>query len=125
VTAATIIIPMLPPRECSPNWHGPWRKRATAVKAFREAAGWATVAALGGDPFLVAGSSGFVAMDVEIAWCCRRRALDDDNAWASMKAARDGLADVLFGGEDRYIVQGQLTQVRGEGVVTVTLRGAS
>jgi hypothetical protein len=61
-------------------------------------------------------------MDVEVRWCCRRRALDDDNAWASMKAARDGIADVLFGGEDRFIVQGRLVQTRGDGTVTVTLR---
>ncbi len=63
-----------------------------------------------------------VIMDVEIAWCCGRKQADDDNAWASLKALRDGIADVLCNGEDRVITQGNLTQTRGEGVVTVTLR---
>jgi hypothetical protein len=63
-----------------------------------------------------------VVMDVEIAWCCGRKRLDDDNAWASLKACRDGIADVLFMGEDRYMVQGTLTQTRGDGTVTVVLR---
>lgn len=117
---AVIEIPILPPRECNPNFHGSWRARADAVWVFRRAAGWATKAwvnAANRPPL----AGDYVVMDAHIAWCCGRRALDDDNAWASLKAARDGIADVLFGGEDRFIVQGTLTQTRGAGVVTVTL----
>jgi hypothetical protein len=113
---AVIEIPMLPPRECSPNWRGHWPKRARAVREFRETAAWAT-RGTGNRNWRE-----YVVMDVEIAWCCGRRQQDDDNAWASLKAARDGISDVLFGGEDRFIVQGTLSQVRGEGVVTVVLR---
>ncbi len=65
-----------------------------------------------------------VIMDVEIAWCCGRKRMDDDNAIAAMKPARDGIADVLWAGEDRYITQGRLTQTRGEGTTTITLREA-
>jgi hypothetical protein len=59
---------------------------------------------------------------VEIQWCCGRRIMDDDNAWASLKAARDGIADEMFGGEDRFITQGTLTQTRGDGSIRITLR---
>jgi crossover junction endodeoxyribonuclease RusA len=123
---AVIVIPMLPPAECSPNSRAHWRKKAAAVKAFREAAGWATREALNrpgsGASWWCGHDYGGVVMDVEIAWSGRRKRLDDDNAWASLKACRDGIADVLFFGEDRFIVQGELRQCRGAGTVTVTLR---
>lgn len=116
MSSAVIVIPMLPPRECSPNARAHWVKKAWAARNFRECAGWATRAT---------GNRNWresLIMDVEIAWCCGRKRMDDDNAWASLKAARDGIADVLFGGEDRFITQGTLTQTRGDGTTTVTLR---
>jgi hypothetical protein len=64
-----------------------------------------------------------VVMDLEIAWCCGRKRMDDDNAIAACKPLRDGIADVLFGGEDKHITQGTVTQTRGDGTVTVVLRG--
>lgn len=127
-TEAVIVVPMLPPREVSPNFHGSWRARARAAREFRECAGWAAKEMALGDfvwCFAEHARLPFVVMDAEIAWCCGRKALDDDNAWASLKPARDGISDVLFGGEDRFIVQGKLTQTRGDGTVTVTLRQAN
>jgi hypothetical protein len=63
-------------------------------------------------------------MDLEIAWCCGRKRMDDDNAIAACKPLRDGIADVLFGGEDKHITQGTVSQTRGSGTVTVTLRAS-
>ena len=40
--SAVIVVPMLPPREVSPNFHGSWRKRMKAVAELRAQARWAT-----------------------------------------------------------------------------------
>jgi hypothetical protein len=60
-------------------------------------------------------------LDVVITWPRGQRRLDDDNAWASLMAARDGIAEVLEA-DDRKFRQGILRQTHGEVVVTVTLR---
>lgn len=125
VSEVTIEIPMLPPRECSPNARVHWRERHSAARAFREAAAWCAYQGRASEGFAGFAYGEAVVMDVAIRWCCGRKRMDDDNAWASLKPARDGLADVLFGGEDRFITQGTLTQTRGDGTVTVTLRQAS
>jgi crossover junction endodeoxyribonuclease RusA len=118
---ATITIPMLPDRELSPNSRAHWSVKQRAAREFRGTAAWATIAWLTHEITDVDWGRGAV-MDVEIQWCCGRKKMDDDNAWASLKAARDGIADVLFGGEDRFITQGTLTQTRGDGSILVTLR---
>jgi hypothetical protein len=117
---ATIEIPMLPDRALSPNSRVNWREKARAAKDLRDTARLATIESR---MFWNGNTHGMYAMDVEIQWCCGRRSMDDDNAWASLKAARDGIADELFGGEDRYITQGKLVQTRGDGSIRVTLRG--
>jgi hypothetical protein len=118
----SIVIPMQPPAECSPNSRAHWRKKAAAIRDFRMCAFLATRMQLCTAAAWTPDFSGGAVMDVEIAWCCGRKKMDDDNAWASLKPARDGIADVVFGGEDRKVVQGTLTQTRGSGIVTVTLR---
>ncbi len=120
---ATIVIPQLPPRECSPNWRGGWAAKARAVRAFRETAGWATKAAVLADPWAFAWVSQAreIALDLEIALGKGRRQQDDDNIWASMKGAIDGIADVL-GVDDKRFRVGRLVQTRGDGSVTVVLR---
>jgi hypothetical protein len=125
MTEATITIPMLPDRALSPNSRAHWTERAEAARELRETAHWSTYGVVnrkGWDGFIFPNGC---AMDVEIQWCCGRKQMDDDNAWASLKAARDGIADVLFGGEDRFITQGKLTQTRGDGIIIVTLRELS
>lgn len=118
---AVIVMPCLPPRECSPNWRGHWGTRRRAVEGFRSCARWATHGALreSGARWR---SDAPVVMDVDVAWCCGRQRIDDDNLIAALKPARDGIADILFDGEDRCIVMGTVTQRRGDGTVTVTLR---
>jgi hypothetical protein len=125
MTEATITIPMLPDRALSPNSRAHWREKATAARELRECAGWATYGQVPDSLIVRLAYGTSIIMDVEIQWCCRRKRMDDDNAWASLKAARDGIADVLFGGEDRFITQGKLTQTRGDGIIIVTLRELS
>lgn len=123
IMKATIQIPMLPPRECSPNWRGHWSQRAKAVRAFRETAGWATYQALDDAGVFRLYGCQPVTLDAEIAWCCGRKSVDPTNAPALLKAAIDGIADVLWFGRDRHVQLGDVRQTRGDGTVTVTLRG--
>lgn len=121
-TEAVIVIRMMPPRECSPNGGWTWRERASAKAAFRaEAAKAALYEATGTEAFVFRLDP--VTIDAEIAWCCGRKRLDDDNAKAVLKAAIDGISDVLWGGQDRHVTIGAVKQVRGEGLVRMTLRG--
>jgi crossover junction endodeoxyribonuclease RusA len=119
---ARIVIPMEPPRELSPNARTHWSERQRWVRMWRDAGRLSVYGSLLAEQREAISALRGVAMDVEIHWGKGRRVLDDDNAWASMKAARDGIADVLFGGEDRYIVQGAMRQCRGAGTTTITLR---
>lgn len=113
-----IEIPMLPPAECSPNARGHPLVKAGAVKAWRRAAYYAAVEVR--RDYLPPGSYEY---DIEVAWSGRRQAMDDDNLLASCKAARDGLADALFEDrEDRRLRIGRVTQVRGAGTTTFTIR---
>jgi len=128
-TEAVIVVRMLPPRECSPNFHGHWRRKAEAAEDFREEGHWATIC--GGDNPVNAlhlrrlEHAHAVTIDAEIAWCCGRKRMDDDNAKASLKAAIDGIADVLWNGQDRHVTIGTVRQCRGDGTVTITLRSDS
>lgn len=120
-TEAVIVILFLPPPECSPNWRGHWRQKARAVASFREQAAWATRFTADADVF--GGKRGPVTIDVEIAWCCGRKRMDDDNVKASLKPVIDGIAQELWGGQDRHVTIGTVRQCQGSGIVTVTLRG--
>jgi hypothetical protein len=118
---AVIVVRMLPPVEISPNAHVSWRKKAAAAAEFQAQARWATRVTSDSDSF--SGKRDPVRMDFEIAWCGRRQAMDDDNAKACMKPIIDGIAAELWGGQDRHVTIGEVTQSRGEGLVRVTLRG--
>jgi hypothetical protein len=119
-TEAVIVIPMLPPRECSPNYHGHWRRKSEEIQWFRQQSTWATRFSSNMDAFY--DNHNPVTLDVEIAWCCGRKRMDDDNAKASLKAAIDGIADELWDGQDRHVTIGIVRQCRGDGTVTITLR---
>lgn len=124
-SSTVIEIPMLPPRECSSNWRGHWVQRARAVRAFRETAAWATYAAIPQlGPFRADGGAP-VVLDVEIGWDGRRRMVDPTNAPALLKAAIDGISDVLWCGRDEHVQLGEIRQVRGNGTTTVRLRRAA
>jgi crossover junction endodeoxyribonuclease RusA len=119
--SVVIDIPMEPPREVSPNARVHWRVKARATRGFREAAAWATLDAVYGEGVTDELFRNGVVMDAEIRWGRGRKRIDDDNAWASLKAARDGIAAVLHE-DDARMTCGRLTQTRGDGRVIVTLR---
>lgn len=82
----TVSIPMLPPAECSPNYHGELRAKMSATKAWREAAYYcARQASPGIFP-------NYEKAAVKITYQVPSRAYikDDDNAIASVKPALDG-----------------------------------
>ena len=79
-------IPMLPPRECSPNYHGTLRAKMSASKAWREAAYYcARQACPGAFP-------NFERAGVRVTYQVPSLVYikDDDNAIASVKHALDG-----------------------------------
>jgi hypothetical protein len=118
-----IVIPMMPPQECGPNWHGHWTTRHRQARAFRDAAYWAAFDedARGlGWPWI--DGAAVVVMDIAVAWAGRRKAMDSDNLIAATKHARDGVAACLMDGDDSRIQVGTVTQGRGEGVTVLTLR---
>jgi crossover junction endodeoxyribonuclease RusA len=119
--SVVIDIPMEPPREVSPNARVHWRVKARATRGFREAAAWATLDAVYGEGVTDELFRNGVVMDAEIRWGRGRKRIDVDNAWASLKAARDGIAAVLHE-DDARMTCGRLTQTRGDGRVIVTLR---
>lgn len=117
-----IEIPMMPPREVSPNGGWSWRERGKAKLEFRECAGWAAREQVSGTNDDALRHAETILLDAEIEWCCRRKKMDDDNAKACLKAAIDGIADVLWDGNDRRVQVGTVTQTRGKGVTRLVLR---
>jgi hypothetical protein len=120
---AVIVVPMMPPQECSPNHHGHWRTRHAAAAEFREcgrlcAIVWASAVE---HEWAIRGADA-VVMDIAVAWAGRRKAMDTDNLIAACKPLRDGIADALWSGEDQHVRVGEITQTRGEGVTVLTLR---
>ena len=79
-------IPMLPPRECSPNYHGEIRARMSATKAWREVAYYCARQASPG----VFPNYEKAAVRVTYQVPSQAYIKDDDNAIASVKPAIDG-----------------------------------
>lgn len=100
--AGTLVVelPLPDHRTLAPNGgHGHWAKRARVVELHRDWAANATREALQD------GASRPVApLDLRAVWTLPKGAkrLDDDNAYAALKAYRDGIADVL-GVNDRQM----------------------
>lgn len=86
-----------PPLPLRPNSRTHWRKKATAVKAYRIAAKVASIATLARrTPPL------WERATVRVTWRCMKRIHPDpDNIVASLKAAFDGLADAGIVVNDR------------------------
>lgn len=84
--SVVVVIPMLPPKEVSPNYHGALRAKMRATKAWREAAYYcARQACLGVFP-------NYEKALLRITYRVPSQVYikDDDNAIASVKAALDG-----------------------------------
>lgn len=106
-----------PPKELSPNARSHWAKKAKFVKAYRQ------------ECFVIARNAGLVATwggPIHL-WVTfyppDRRRRDDDNVYASFKAARDALADAMGVDDNRFRYRPFLhDEVRpgGEVVVSIT-----
>ena len=124
--SVTISMPIILTREMTPNGRQGWRAHARTVKRLRDDAQRATASWLN-DP--TSGLSAFcgatttpTTLDVIIEWPKGRKRLDDDNAKATLKPVLDGVADALWHGSDRHVTIGEVTQTRGAGGLTLTLR---
>lgn len=84
----TITLP-IPVKSLCPNGRAHWRTKATATKAHRALAKVRTLEALGGQP-----APRFTGYSLTF-YFKNVRGRDDDNATASCKAYRDGIADAL------------------------------
>ena len=118
-------IPMTPPRECSPNARVHFRKRAAAVKTYRDAARLATKSTLNGDSRLRAAltTAPRICYRLTVSWeLGRRGTIDEDNTLASAKAALDGIAAALGVDDRRFTVRGvEIDRATRRGVTVVTL----
>lgn len=106
-----------PPKELSPNARVHWTKKAKAAKAYRL------------ECFILAKAAGITAPEGKILWTVEffppsRRAYDDDNLLARIKALRDGVADALCVDDRRFVTQFSVSEtvIKG-GMVRVTIGG--
>ena len=84
-----IEIPMLPPKECSPNARVHWARKARAAKAYRTAANACALAA----SQLARPQWSKAELFITIIISDKRHIRDTDNAIASIKPAVDGCVD--------------------------------
>lgn len=120
-----VVVPMTPPRECSPNARVHFRKRAAAARALHTAALVATREALHEDPLGRAALTAArrICYRLEVSWePGRRGTIDEDNTLASAKALLDGVAQALGVDDRRFRVRGiEIDRVQRRGVTVVTL----
>ena len=110
-----MIVLSWPQKELSPNWRGHWAVKAKAVKAYRKAAGWATVASKD----KVEGEG---AIDVHISFFPPdKRHRDMDGMLSSIKAGLDGIADGLAVNDSRFRISFEICSVIKGGEVRVVV----
>lgn len=126
----TLTMPIVLTRDHSPNGRLHHQAKASAVKRLRRDAEIATMSHVndpawrqrGGWAALGWGDQGMpVVMDIAVEWPPHGKFWDDDNVKAALKPVLDGIADALFGGEDRHVEMGTVTQSRGLGGLVITL----
>ena len=91
-----VILPF-PAQALSPNARGHWSRRSTAAKAYRREC-WALALAAK----LTAPAAGPIRLHLDF-FPPDRQARDDDNAIASFKSGRDGIADALKADDSRFV----------------------
>ncbi len=96
-----ITIPMLPPKECNPNWRGHWTQRQAAVKSFRNAAKFCCMA----DSKFSEPNYEKAKVSIILTVPDMRYIRDTDNMLASLKPAIDGCVDagVIVGDDPEHL----------------------
>ncbi len=89
MSSLRVEIPMLPPKECNPNWRGHWSDRYRETSQFRLAAGYCAVASKQGKPLRYCKAK----VSITLVIPDRRYVRDTDNMLASLKPAIDGCVD--------------------------------
>ena len=93
-----VIIPGLPPRECSPNARPHYMAKAGETKLYRHEVGWQAIAAKDGKAWLAPDKA---RVDVTFIVPDRRRR-DKTNFASAFKAGLDGLVDAGVIVDDSY-----------------------
>lgn len=110
-----------PSRDLHPNERVHWTKRASATRRARDDAYVATMAASQWRRFDLPDGRLHLWWDF---YPPNRRKRDDDGLLASMKAARDGIADALGVDDSRFVSHPYLKEeVRKGGQVVVRITG--
>lgn len=120
---ATIVVPMTPSPDLSPNARVHWARKARAVTHTRNVARVATLQCVDAADRAVIAARLHIGYRVEIAWeRGRKGARDEDNALSMCKAILDGVADALEIDDARLHVRGiSFDRTSRTGVVRVTL----
>lgn len=108
----------------SPNSRAHWGTISKAKKRYRSAAAYAVHAA--GPPIQVCMLRDFAKVDVKLSFSPPdKRARDEDNMLASMKAALDGVSDALDIDDSQFVLTHEvLPPVKG-GNVRITITGGA
>ncbi len=96
----------LPGKALSPNARAHWGTKARDKQAAKQHAYVAALVVIGPADVPV-----FERAILDVVWYGRTakvRAMDDDNAWATLKSTRDGLSRAGFVADDNHFRQGTL-----------------
>jgi hypothetical protein len=125
----TMSMPIVLTRQMGPNARLHHQAKAKVTARLKEDARRATVSHLHGMDASTTdwltywwGSGELLTMDVEVEWPPRRRRWDEDNIVAALKPVRDGIAAALWGGEDKHVKVGRISQTSGSGGLRITFR---
>ena len=120
-----VVVPMTPPRECSPNARVHFSRKARAARSLHQAAALATREVLLADPLGrdALATARRICYRLTVSWePGRRGTIDEDNTLASAKALLDGVAQALGVDDRRFRVRGvEIDRVTRRGVTVVTL----
>jgi crossover junction endodeoxyribonuclease RusA len=97
VAAGQRVILPFPPADLNPNARGHWSKKSRAAKTYRRECWVLALAAK-----LTAPKDGPIRLHLDF-FPPDRQSRDDDNAIASFKAGRDGIADALKADDSRFV----------------------
>lgn len=125
MTAITVKVPAVPPRECSPNWRGHWSRRSSASRYFKDMVYMHAIDAR--NTRGVAFPLKKATLSLEVIYTTTRRR-DLDNIVAMFKPGLDGLvkAELLTDDDAKHLKLGDINTRVGDTkttIITLTERG--